>query len=101
MLLFNWIVRKSPRRYWLWIWLATLPLMVLARVCGAAVLTRCSTSSSRLSKNHAALVDKLEQVVARTGTSIPPERMFLMKASEKTQWHQCVCDRHRRDASAL
>ena len=31
-----------------------------------------------------ALVDKLEEVVARTGTEIPPDRMFLMKASEKT-----------------
>ena len=27
---------------------------------------------------------KLETVVARTGTAIPPERMFLMKASEKS-----------------
>jgi STE24 endopeptidase len=29
-------------------------------------------------------VDKLELVVARTGTNIPPDRMFLMLASEKT-----------------
>ncbi len=27
---------------------------------------------------------KLEKVVARTGTNIPPDRMYLMKASEKT-----------------
>ena len=27
---------------------------------------------------------ELEKVVARTGTNIPPERMYLMKASEKT-----------------
>ena len=27
---------------------------------------------------------KLEKVVARTGTNIPPDRMFLMKASAKT-----------------
>src|SRR6202453_163069 len=37
-----------------------------------------------LTKNHTALVDKLELVVARTGTHIPPQRMYLMKASEKT-----------------
>lgn len=30
MLLFQWIVRRWPRRYWLGIWVATLPLMVLA-----------------------------------------------------------------------
>ena len=37
-----------------------------------------------LQKNHAALVTELEKVAARTGTNIPPSRMFLMKASVKT-----------------
>jgi STE24 endopeptidase len=37
-----------------------------------------------LAKNHAALVADLEKVVARTGTNIPPDRMYLMKASEKS-----------------
>ncbi|HMF54609.1 MAG TPA: M48 family metalloprotease, partial [Edaphobacter sp.] len=36
-----------------------------------------------LSKTSPALVDRLEQVVARGGIQIPPDRMFLMKASEK------------------
>ena len=30
LLLFNWIVRRWPRRYWFGIWVATLPLLVLA-----------------------------------------------------------------------
>jgi STE24 endopeptidase len=30
LLLFNWIVRRWPRRYWLGAWLVTLPLMVLS-----------------------------------------------------------------------
>ena len=30
LLLFNWIVRRWPRRYWLGAWIAILPLMVLA-----------------------------------------------------------------------
>ena len=34
--------------------------------------------------NHAALVAKLETVVARTGIHIPPDRMYLMKASDKS-----------------
>jgi Zn-dependent protease with chaperone function len=36
-----------------------------------------------LSKSNPALVDQLEKVVARGGISIPPDRMFLMKASAK------------------
>ena len=30
LLLFNWIVRRWPRRYWFGIWLATLPLLVFS-----------------------------------------------------------------------
>ena len=83
MLLFHWIVRKWPRRYWFGVWVATLPLMVLG-VFVAPLLEPLFNKYEPLAKNHAALVDELEKVAARTGTNIPPERMFLMKASEKT-----------------
>src|SRR6202012_1695023 len=36
-----------------------------------------------LTQSNPALVDQLERVVARSGMEIPPQRMFLMKASEK------------------
>lgn len=83
LLLFNWIVRRWPRRYWLGAWIAILPLMVVATI-GEPLLEPVFNKYEPLQKNHAALVTQLERVVARTGTSIPPERMFLMKASEKT-----------------
>jgi Zn-dependent protease with chaperone function len=83
MLLFNWIVRRWPRRYWLGIWVATLPLLVLGIFLGP-LLEPIFNKFEPLAKNHPALVAELEKVVARTGTNIPPERMFLMKASEKT-----------------
>ncbi len=83
LLLFNLIVRKSPRRYWLWLWLIALPLIV-ASVFIQPLLDPIFNKFEPLNKTHAALVTKLETVVARTGTHIPPERMFLMKASEKS-----------------
>jgi STE24 endopeptidase len=83
MLLFQWIVKKWPRRYWFGIWLATLPLMVLV-VFVSPFFEPIFNKYEPLSKNHAALVAELEKVVDRTGTNIPPDRMFLMKASEKT-----------------
>jgi Zn-dependent protease with chaperone function len=83
LLLFNWIVRRWPRRYWLGIWLATLPLLVLS-IFVSPLLEPIFNKFEPLSKNNPALVAELEKVVARTGTNIPPERMFLMKASEKT-----------------
>jgi Zn-dependent protease with chaperone function len=83
LLLFNWIVRRWPRRYWLGIWVATLPLLVLT-IFISPLLEPIFNKFEPLSKDHSALVTKLEEVVARTGTNIPPERMFLMKASLKT-----------------
>ncbi len=82
MLLFNWIVRRWPRRYWFGAWLVTLPLLVFS-IFISPYLAPIFNKYEPLSKNHASLVAKLETVVARTGIGIPPERMFLMKASEK------------------
>ncbi|MGA7859387.1 MAG: M48 family metalloprotease, partial [Terracidiphilus sp.] len=83
MLLFNWIVRRWPRRYWLGAWVATLPLLVLS-IFVSPLLEPIFDKFEPLSKDHPALVAKLEEVVARTGTNIPPNRMFLMIASTKT-----------------
>ena len=83
MLLFNWIVKKWPRRYWLGIWVATLPLLVLG-IFVSPLLEPIFNKFEPLAKNNPGLVTELEKVVARTGTQIPPERMFLMKASVKT-----------------
>ena len=83
MLLFQWIVKKWPRRYWFGIWLATLPLMVLA-VFVSPLVEPLFNKYEPLSKSYPGLVEKLEKVAQRTGTDIPPDRMFLMKASLKT-----------------
>jgi Zn-dependent protease with chaperone function len=83
LLFFNWIVCVSPRRYWVWAWLTALPLMVLS-VFASPLLDPVFNKFEPLAKSHPALVDKLETVVARTGTNIPPGRMFLMKASAKS-----------------
>jgi Zn-dependent protease with chaperone function len=83
LLLFNWIVRVSPRRYWLWAWLVSLPLIVLS-VLAEPLLEPIFNKYEPLAKNHYVLVTRLEQVVARTGTHIATNRMYLMKASEKS-----------------
>jgi STE24 endopeptidase len=83
MLLFQWIVKRWPRRYWFGMWLATLPLLVLV-IFVSPLLEPIFDKFEPLTQNHAGLVAELDKVVARTGTAIPPERMFLMKASAKT-----------------
>jgi Zn-dependent protease with chaperone function len=84
LLLFNWVVRVSPRGYWIWAWVITMPLIVAGVIAEPVVIDPLFNKFEPLSATHAALVGKLEMVVARTGTAIPPERMFLMKASKKT-----------------
>jgi Zn-dependent protease with chaperone function len=83
LLLFNWIVRRWPRRYWLGAWVVTLPLLLLSAFL-SPLLEPIYNTYEPLAEHHSALAAKLEAVVARTGTRIPPERMFLMKASAKT-----------------
>ena len=83
-LFFNWIVRVSPRRYWLWLWMISIPLIMMAVFLAPMVLDPVFNKFEPLEEAHPALVNKLEEVVARTGTAIPADRMFLMKASAKT-----------------
>jgi Zn-dependent protease with chaperone function len=82
MLLFNWIVRRWPRRYWLGVWAVTLPILAFLTFIEPLVVP-LFFKQEPLAKNHAALVAKLETVVARTGIDIPPDRMYLLKASAK------------------
>ena len=82
LLLFNWMVRRW-RRYWLGIWLVTLPILVFSLLI-LPLLVPLFYQQEPLQKNHAALVAKIETVVVRTGIDIPPSRMYLIKASEKS-----------------
>ena len=83
LLLFNWVVRRWPRRFWVIDWVITLPILVVS-IFILPLLVPLFYQQESLVTNHAALVAKLESVVARTGINIPPDRMYLMKASEKT-----------------
>lgn len=82
LLLFNWIVRRW-RRYWLGIWVVTLPILVFFLLI-FPLLVPLFYQQEALQKNHAALVEKIETLVARTGIDIPSSRMYLIKASEKS-----------------
>jgi Zn-dependent protease with chaperone function len=82
LLLFNWMARRW-RRYWLGAWVITLPILVFLLFI-LPLLVPLFYQQEPLEKNHAALVAKIETLVARTGIDIPPSRMYLIKASEKS-----------------
>jgi len=82
MLLF-WVIRRSPTRWWFWFWIPAMVAVLIAVFIAPVLIDPLFNKFEPLSKTSPALVDRLEQVVARGGIQIPPDRMFLMKASEK------------------
>lgn len=79
------VVRRSPRRWWLYSGLAIFPLAVLFIFLSPLVFDPAFNKFEPLENNHAALVSEIEKVVSHGGLDIPRERMFEMKASEKTK----------------
>jgi Zn-dependent protease with chaperone function len=74
----------SRRWYWAWFAAFTVPAMIAGTVLLPTVIEPMFDTFTPLSETHPALVAQLERVVARTGTQIPPERMFLMHVSAKS-----------------
>jgi Zn-dependent protease with chaperone function len=77
------IIRKSPQRWWLYFWLLTLPFLVLLIFVTPVLLDPIFNKFEPLEKTQPQLVEQIEKVTQRGGLSIPRDRMFEMKASEK------------------
>ena len=82
MLLF-WVIRRSPRRWWFWFWVPAMAAVVIGVFVAPVLIDPLFNTFEPLAKSNPALVERLEQVADRGGIAIPPNRMFLMKASEK------------------
>ncbi|MBZ5694213.1 MAG: M48 family metallopeptidase [Acidobacteriia bacterium] len=82
--LLYWVIRKSPRRWWFYFWLTSLPIIVLLIFLQPLIIDPLFHKFEPLAKKDPALTASLEQLVQRAGQDIPPERMFWMGASEKS-----------------
>ncbi len=83
MLLF-YLIRKFPRRWWLVLWFPVMLFTIIGIFITPYVIDPLFNKFEPLEKTNPALVAQLEQVVAKgKGIQIPPDRMFLMKASDK------------------
>jgi STE24 endopeptidase len=78
------MMRRSPRRWWFYFWLAVLPLMAGVVYSSPWIIDPLFHKFEPLSSTQPELVQEMQKMVARTGLQIPVERMFLMRASEKT-----------------
>jgi len=78
------LVRWSPRRWWLYFWMAALPIAVVVIFLQPLVIDPLFFKFEPLQSQQPQLVGAMEKVINRVGLSIPPDRMFLMFASAKS-----------------
>ena len=81
--LLMWLIRKLPRSWWLVGWAVVAPLLLFLVYLSPYVIDPLFNKFEPLQQSQPELVARLEQVVAKGHMNIPPERMFLMKASAK------------------
>lgn len=85
--LFIWIlyavIRRSPRRWWFYFWLVSLPIGLILFFLQPLIIAPLFFKFEPLAKKDPALTASLVQMVQRAGENIPPERMFWMGAGEK------------------
>ena len=77
------LLRHAPRRWWIWFWAFTVPVVVAGTFVAPIVIDPLFNHFEPLGKTDLTLVQQIERVAARGGLQIPPSRVFLMDASRK------------------
>jgi len=78
------VMRASPRRWWLYFWFPAVLILLVMMVITPLVIDPLFNKFEPLSNQHPDLVAAIGKLTQRAGVPIPPERMFLMLASQKT-----------------
>ena len=78
------VIRRSPRRWWFYFWLASIPVLLIVFFIQPIVIDPLFFKFTPLADTQPVLVSGIEKVTHRGGIDIPRDRMFLMNASSKT-----------------
>jgi len=78
------VIRRSPRRWWFYFWLASIPILLALFFLQPIVLDPLYYTFTPLQTVQPALLSEMQKVTHRGGMDIPPDRMFVMNASSKT-----------------
>jgi len=79
------IVRRRPRRWWFYFWLASIPLVLTFILIEPYAIEPLFYKFTPLQKTQPALVERIEAMLKHAGLSIPPARIFEMDASSRTK----------------
>jgi len=78
------VIRKSPSRWWLYFWMLSLPIILFIVFISPYVIEPMFNTFEPLTVKAPQLIAPLQRVTRRAGQEVSPERMFWMKASDKT-----------------
>lgn len=78
------VMRFSPRRWWLQFWFPGVLILFGVIFITPLVIDPLFNKFEPLSQRHPELVASIEKLTQHAGVPIPPDRMFLMIASQKT-----------------
>jgi STE24 endopeptidase len=78
------VMHRSPRRWWLLFWVATLPVVLFVVFISPWFIDPLFNKFEPLQAANPDLVSAIEKLTVHAGVPISPDRMFLMRASEKT-----------------
>jgi STE24 endopeptidase len=76
-------IRRSPRKWWVYGWAASLPVLLFMIFIAPVVIDPMFNHFEPLTERQPQLVQAIEKVVQRGALDIPQSRMFEMLASEK------------------
>ncbi len=76
-------LRRSPRNWWIGVWCIAVPLTIAGAFLEPLVVEPMFYDFRPLAASHAELTRKIEEVSARAGVEIPPDRIYEMLASRK------------------
>lgn len=77
-------MRRSPRGWWLFLWMIAVPLTVLIVFIQPVAIDPLFNTFEPLDRSHPELVDSMEALVSRAGLVIPREHIHLWKVSDKS-----------------
>jgi Zn-dependent protease with chaperone function len=78
------LIRSRPRSWWLFAWLGAIPLSLFLGLIAPWYVDPLFNKFRPLQETQPQLVQSIGELSRRAGIPIPPERMFLMEASAKT-----------------
>ncbi len=79
------IIRRSPRRWWLYFWLASIPLLLTLMLIEPYVIEPLFYNFTPLEETQPVLTGKIEVMLNHARLSIPPSHIFEMDASSRTR----------------